>query len=101
MVRTKRLLSKPCAWLPISCRLKPKSSNVLTRFPVGRSISMSSKISANDFRQMSEAEIQDKLNEAKAELFNLRIQHSISQLTNPSRISVVKRDIARMKTVLR
>jgi large subunit ribosomal protein L29 len=57
--------------------------------------------SANDFRQMSEAEIQNKLNEAKAELFNLRIQHSISQLTNPSRISVVKRDIARMKTVLR
>jgi large subunit ribosomal protein L29 len=60
-----------------------------------------SKTSANEFREMNEAQIQDKLNEAKAELFNLRIQHSIAQLTNPSRIGVVKRDIARMKTVLR
>ena len=42
-----------------------------------------------------------KLKELKNELFNLRFQHAINQLDNPMRISAVKKDIARVKTVIR
>ena len=42
-----------------------------------------------------------KLKDLKAELFNLRFQLAINQLDNPMRISAVKKDIARVKTVLR
>ena len=56
---------------------------------------------AAEVRQMSEAEIQQALNEAKAELFNLRFQKEIGQLSNPKRIGEVRREIARYKTVLR
>lgn len=56
---------------------------------------------ATDFRSMSEKELNDKLSELKGELFNLRFQHAINQLENPGRIKAVKRDIARVKTVIR
>ena len=46
-------------------------------------------------------ELEKKLKDLKAELFNLRFQLAINQLDNPMRISAVKKDIARVKTVLR
>ncbi len=51
-----------------------------------------------EVREMSSAELTKKLDELKAELFNLRFQHAINQLENPGRIQAVKRDIARVKT---
>jgi large subunit ribosomal protein L29 len=47
------------------------------------------------------SELNEKLKDLKAELFNLRFQHAINQLENPLRIKAVKKDIARVKTVLR
>lgn len=55
----------------------------------------------NEIRDLSAVELADKLRQLKAELFNLRFQLAINQLENPMRISVVKKDIARIKTVLR
>ena len=56
---------------------------------------------ASDLTKMSTADLDKKLAELKAELFNLRFQHTINQLDNPLRIKAVKRDIARIKTVQR
>ena len=56
---------------------------------------------ANEMRDMTKAELDLKLGELKAELFNLRFQHATNQLENPMRIVLVKKDIARVKTVLR
>ena len=56
---------------------------------------------ANELRDMSAAELTKKLAELKEELFNLRFQHAINQLENPMRMKEVKKDIARIKTVLR
>ena len=56
---------------------------------------------ASEIRQLSPAELESKLKDLKAELFNLRFQLAINQLDNPMRISAVKKDIARVKTVLR
>ena len=56
---------------------------------------------AAELREMSNAELTKKLAELKEELFNLRFQHAINQLENPGRIETVKRDIARVNTVLR
>ena len=53
------------------------------------------------FFEMSTAELQNKLNERKADLFNLRFKHAIKQLTNPSVMGECKRDIAKIKTILR
>ena len=47
------------------------------------------------------AELSQKLADLKQELFNLRFQHAVNQLENPGRIEAVKRDIARVKTVMR
>ena len=47
------------------------------------------------------ATLESQLAELKEELFNLRFQHAINQLDNPGRIETVKRDIARVNTVLR
>ena len=55
---------------------------------------------AKDVREMSKAELQDKLSDLKAELFNLRFQLAVNQLENPMRIKAVKKDIARVMTVL-
>ena len=54
----------------------------------------------NELRNMSAAELTAKLKELKAELLNLRFQHAINQLENPMRINAVKKDIARINTVL-
>ncbi len=56
---------------------------------------------AFEVRNLSEQEIRTKLEEAQEELFNLRFQLSIGQVKDVNRISGLKRDIARFKTVLR
>ena len=55
---------------------------------------------AYDIRNMSSEELEAKLKELKNELFNLRFQNAINQLDNPHRIGEVKKDIARVMTVL-
>ena len=55
----------------------------------------------NDIRKMSAEELDAKLKELKSELFNLRFQHAINQLENPHKIADVKKDIARVMTILR
>ncbi|MBE6582237.1 MAG: 50S ribosomal protein L29 [Clostridia bacterium] len=55
---------------------------------------------AYDIRNMSSEELEAKLKELKNELFNLRFQNAINQLENPHRIGEVKKDIARVMTVL-
>ena len=52
-------------------------------------------------REFTENEIQVELKKMKNELFNLRFQHVTGQLENPNRMKDVKRDIARIKTVIR
>jgi len=56
---------------------------------------------ANEIRRLSAKELDAKLLELKDELFKLRFQQAINQLDNPMRISAVKKDIARIKTVQR
>ena len=56
---------------------------------------------ANEIRKMSAAELDAKLVELKKNLFMLRMQHATNQLDNPLRIAVVKKDIARIKTIIR
>ena len=55
---------------------------------------------ANEMRELTAEELSAKLKELKTELFNLRFQHAINQLENPHRIVEVKRDIARVMTIL-
>jgi len=59
------------------------------------------KMKANDVRKMSAAELETKLTELKKDLFQLRLQHATNQLDNPVKIAQVKRDIARVKTIIR
>ena len=56
---------------------------------------------ANKVREMNATELNNKLNELKKELFNLKFQHATNQLDNPQRIVAVKKDIARVNTILR
>ncbi len=56
---------------------------------------------AVEIREMSAVELDKKLSDLKEELFNLRFQLAINQLENPMRIKAVKKDIARIKTVIR
>ena len=53
-----------------------------------------------ELSDMTADQLQAKLKELKSELFNLRFQHAINQLDNPHKISDVKKDIARVMTVL-
>ena len=55
---------------------------------------------ATELREMTDVELNKQLKDLKAELFNLRFQHAINQLDNPIRIEDVKKDIARVMTVL-
>ena len=55
---------------------------------------------AFEIRNLSDGEIETKMEESYEELFNLRFQLAIGQVKDPSRITLLKRDIARMKTVL-
>lgn len=54
-----------------------------------------------EIRAMSSADLETKLKDLKAELFNLRFQHATNQLDNPMRLVVVRKDIAKVKTILR
>lgn len=56
---------------------------------------------ANELRKSSTDELKNKLKELKSELFNLRFQNAVNQLENPMRIRTVKKDIARIMTVIR
>ncbi len=56
---------------------------------------------ATELRKMNDKELEAKLADLKAELFNLRFQHAINQLDNPNKLVEVKRDIARVKTIIR
>ena len=57
--------------------------------------------SIKNLNEKTNAEIEGFLKKSKEELFNLRFQHAINQLENPGRIETVKKDIARVKTVMR
>ena len=54
-----------------------------------------------EFTSMTTAELQEKLTNLKAELFNLRFSHTTGSLTNPLALRTCKRDIAKVKTILR
>ncbi|MDI6601280.1 MAG: 50S ribosomal protein L29 [Thermoanaerobacteraceae bacterium] len=56
---------------------------------------------ASDIKDMTNGELNQKLSELKEELFNLRFQLATGQLENTSRIKLVRKDIARIKTILR
>ncbi len=58
------------------------------------------RMKANEIREMSVEELNVKLNDLKKDLFNLRFQNATNQLENPKRITEVRRDIARVKTVI-
>ena len=59
------------------------------------------KMKVKEIRALSGTELEAKLVDLKKDLFNLRLQHATNQLENPVRIAEVKKDIARVKTVLR
>ncbi|HMQ53201.1 MAG TPA: 50S ribosomal protein L29 [Anaerolineae bacterium] len=56
---------------------------------------------AFEIRSMSDGDIRTKIEEISEEMFNLRFQKTIGQLKDPNRLTALKRDIARLKTVLR
>ena len=56
---------------------------------------------ANDIRSKSSEELKKELVALKEELFKLRFQHATNQLENPQQIASVKKDIARVKTIIR
>ena len=55
----------------------------------------------NEIREFSDEELAKKLEDGRAELFNLRFQRATSQLDNTARVTNVKRDIARIQTEMR
>ena len=56
---------------------------------------------ASEIRNLSVQELNEKLSDLKRELLNLRFQHAINQRENPMRLGAVKKDIARVKTIIR
>ncbi len=54
-----------------------------------------------EFREMTTPELQNKLKELKSEHFNLRFSHATGQLSNPMMLNTVKKDIARVMTIIR
>ena len=59
------------------------------------------KMKANEVRKMSASELESKLLDLKKDLFQLRLQHATNQLDNPVKIAEVKKDIARVNTIIR
>ena len=55
----------------------------------------------SEFRGLSMEEKLRKVDDLKQELFNLRFQHEVGQLENPQKMKQVKRDIARVKTIIK
>jgi large subunit ribosomal protein L29 len=62
---------------------------------------MATTTSAAELRALSGEDLEDKLKEAKEELFNLRFQNATGQLDNSARLKTVRREIARIYTVMR
>ncbi|MGJ9413148.1 50S ribosomal protein L29 [Aeromicrobium sp. CF4.19] len=62
---------------------------------------MMAKTTAADLRELDADGLADKLREAKEELFNLRFQNATGQLDNNARLKTVRREIARVYTVMR
>jgi len=62
---------------------------------------MAAGTSANELRELGSEELTTKLREAKAELFNLRVQSATGQLDNNRRLQIVRREIARIYTIMR
>ena len=58
-------------------------------------------MNAKEIRELSVSELGEKLADLKDELYKLRFQHAINQLDNPMRITAVKKDIARVQTIIR
>ena len=56
---------------------------------------------AKELKNLSVADLQKKLDDLKKDLFMLRMQHATNQLDNPMQLSAVKKDIARVKTIIR
>ena len=56
---------------------------------------------ASELRELNETELEHRLSEAKEELFNLRFQNATGQLDNSARLGQVRKDIARLETLLR
>ena len=54
-----------------------------------------------EIRELSVEKLEEKLQELKKDLFMLRMQHATNQLDNPMQIAAVKKDIARIKTIIR
>ena len=59
------------------------------------------KMKASEVRAMSVEQLNEKLDALKKDLFFLRMQHATNQLDNPMQIAAVKKDIARIKTIIR
>ena len=59
------------------------------------------KMKASELRAMSVAQLNEKLDALKKDLFFLRMQHATNQLDNPQKLVETKRDIARVKTMIR
>ena len=62
---------------------------------------MAAGVKAAELRELSDEELVTRLREAKAELFNLRVQAATGQLENHGRLRAVRKDIARIYTVMR
>ncbi len=62
---------------------------------------MAAGVKAAELRERSEEELVARLREAKAELFNLRVQGATGQLDNNRRLQVIRREIARIYTIMR
>jgi large subunit ribosomal protein L29 len=62
---------------------------------------MAAGTKAAELRELSEEELVTRLRDAKAELFNLRVQAATGQLDNNRRLQVVRREIARIYTIMR
>ena len=58
-------------------------------------------MNAKEIRELSVSELGEKLADLKDELYKLRFQHAINQLDNPMRVTAVKKDIARVQTIIR
>ena len=58
-------------------------------------------MSASELRDLTEAELNKRLQDARQELFNLRLQRAAGKLLNPARVAAVRRSVAQMLTVMR
>jgi len=56
---------------------------------------------ASELKELGDEELRQKIDEMARELFNLKVQHSTGQLKNTARLSLLRKDIARTRTVLR